>query len=207
MEFTRQAVPFDHVRRFVAAKSAVAVDGRGSGGKTSFSARLAAAIPGACVVHTDDIAWRQAVLAWDDLLVEGILRPFRAGRAVSYRPPKWVEHDRPGAISVPAGCPLLIVEGVGSGRRSLAEHYDAVIWLESPVEVTEARNDVRVAAGETTPADYALWMAEEDPFVEEQRTWERADLVIAGHPTIQLDPQTEVAVARAGGPGSLTLSS
>jgi hypothetical protein len=195
MEFTWRPVKFDDVRRFAAARSTVAVDGRGSGGKTSFAGRLAAAVPGACVVHTDDIAWRQAVLDWDELLAEGVLRPFRAGQPVSYRPPKWVEHDRPGAIEVPGGCPLLIVEGVGSGRRSLAPYYDAVIWVESPVELTEARNEVRVAAGETTPENYALWMAEENPFVEEQRTWERADLVIAGHPAIPLDPETEVAAA------------
>jgi hypothetical protein len=38
----------------------LAVDGRGSSGKTSLSRRLAGAVPGAAVVHTDDIAWWHA---------------------------------------------------------------------------------------------------------------------------------------------------
>jgi uridine kinase len=194
MEFAWQAVPFESVRQFAAAQSLVAVDGRGSGGKTSLSARLAATIPGTVVVHTDDIAWNHAVLAWDQLLVEGILKPVRAGRAVSYRPPQWDLRERAGSIDVPADCPLLIVEGVGSGRRSLADHYDAVIWVESPLSLTEERNGSRVAAGETTPENYELWMAEENPFVDEQRTWERADLVVAGYPVVDFDPETEIVV-------------
>jgi hypothetical protein len=203
MEFAWQAVPFESVRQFAAVQSLVAVDGRGSGGKTSLSARLAATIPGTVVVHTDDIAWNHAVLAWDDLLVEGILKPVRAGRAVSYRPPQWDLRERAGSIDVPADCPLLIVEGVGSGRRSLADHYDAVIWVESPAALTEERNGARVAAGETTPENYELWMAEENPFVEEQRTWERADLVVAGYPVVHADQITEVVISR---PGGLSLS-
>ena len=180
MEFTWQAVPFDDVRRFVAAKSAVAVDGRGSGGKTSFSARLAAAIPGACVVHTDDIAWRQAVLAWDDLLVEGILRPFRAGRAVSYRPPKWDERGRPGAVEVPAGTRLVIVEGGGAGRREVAGWLDGIVWVGTDPAVSARRDAARIAAGETDTATFEAWMAEEVPFVADQRTWERAFAVVDG---------------------------
>jgi len=35
--------------------------------------RLAAAVPGARVVHTDDIAWHHAVLDWADLLADGVL--------------------------------------------------------------------------------------------------------------------------------------
>ena len=29
---------------------------------------------------------------------------------MSYRPPQWDERQRPGAIEVPAGCPLLIID-------------------------------------------------------------------------------------------------
>jgi hypothetical protein len=49
----------------------VAVDGRGFSGKTSRSGRIADAVAGAAVVHTDDIAWRHAAFDWADLLAEG----------------------------------------------------------------------------------------------------------------------------------------
>ena len=160
--------------------SIVAVDGRSSSGKTTLAARIAAAVPDSCVVHTDDIAWHQAVLDWDGLLAAGVLRPFRSGREISYRPPQWEPHGRSGSIDVPASCALLLVEGVGSGRRELSGLLDAVIWVETDDAVLRRRDAARVAAGEISPADHAAWMAEEHPFVAEQRTWERADLVVRG---------------------------
>ena len=53
----------------------LAVDGRGSSGKTSLSRRLAEAVPGSAVVHTDDIAWWHAAA-----------RPRAADRAGRGRP-------------------------------------------------------------------------------------------------------------------------
>ena len=191
-----RVVPFAAIRGRLAALSIVAVDGRSSGGKTSFAGRLTAAVPGAVVVHTDDIAWRQAVLDWADLLADGILKPRRAGEDVAFRPPKWAEYDRPGAITVPAGAPLLIIEGVGCARRSLAGRYDAVVWLQSDQRLIDERTRVRVAAGETTPENNALWLAEELPFHAEERIWERADLRVAGSSVLDFDPLTEIVVAR-----------
>ena len=173
----------------------LAVDGPGSGGKSTFAARLAGIWAGATVVHTDDLAWRHAVLDWTALLTEGVLEPVRAGRAVSYRPPQWDAAGRPGAIEVPAESTLVIVEGVGAGRRDLAALVDAVVWVESPQEDIDRRNAERVAAGETTAADFAAWMAEENPFVEAERTWERAAFVVAGWPALPHDPGAQFVIA------------
>ena len=172
----------------------LAVDGRSASGKTTFAARLTELWPGATVVHTDDIAWRQAVLDWTALLREGVLEPVRAGQAVVYRPPQWEAAGRPGAIEVPAGTTLLIVEGVGSGRRELAPLLDAVVWMEADRDDIDRRDDERIAAGETTPDDRAAWMAEEDPFVAAEQTWERADFVLAGWAARPHDPDTEFVI-------------
>ena len=171
------------VRSLPRRPSIVAVDGRSSSGKTTVAAGIAAAVAGSCVVHTDDIAWRHAVLDWDGLLADGVLRPVRSGRAVSYRPPAWGVHGRAGSIDVPAPCALLLVEGVGSGRRELSALLDAVIWVETNPAALDRRNAARVAAGEISPDDHAAWMAEEDPFVAGQRTGERADLIVRGDDT------------------------
>ena len=89
----------------------IAVDGRSSGGKTTLAARMQGAVPGSVAVHTDDIAWWHSQFGWADLLIDGVLRPAHRGAAVSFRPPAWAARDREGAIEVPAGCPLLLVEG------------------------------------------------------------------------------------------------
>jgi len=173
----------------------LAVDGRSSSGKSTFAARLAGMWAGATLVHTDDIAWRQAVLDWAALLTEGVLAPVRAGRSVSYRPPQWDAGGRAGAIEVAADSTLVIVDGVGAGRRELTPVLDAVVWVESPTDDVDRRNAERVAAGETTPGDFAAWMAEERPFVETERTWERAAFIVAGWPALPHDPGTEFVIS------------
>lgn len=173
----------------------LAVDGRGSSGKTSLSRQLAEAVPGAAVVHTDDIAWWHAAFDWAGLLAGGVLEPVRAGLAVAYRPPAWDARHRPGAVTVPAGLTLLVVEGVGSSRRALAHLLDASVWVQSDQDEIDRRNAVRVQAGEISPTGFDSWMAEELPFLAADRPWERAGLVVAGTPPLAHDPRTELVVA------------
>jgi hypothetical protein len=183
----------------------VAIDGRSNNGKTSLAARIGEAVPGSAVIHTDDIAWVHSRFGWDDLLIDGILVPVHRGESVSYRPPQWAEHAREGSIDVPAGCPLLIIEGDGAGRRKVTHLIDALIWVQSDGREAERRrlardrNPSAIDAAnfplDGLPLDHEGWMAEEIPFNAAQRTWERADIIVCGTPRIPCDPATEVVVA------------
>lgn len=173
----------------------VAIDGRSSSGKTTLARRLEDAIPGAATVHTDDVAWWHSPFGWSDLMADGVLEPLRRGEAVAFRPPAWDERRRQGAIEVPAGAPVVIVEGVGAGRRETGHLVDAVVWVQSDRDVRERRDAVRVAAGEIEPDAYERWMREELAFVAEQRAWERAFAVVAGTPALEHDPASQVVVA------------
>jgi hypothetical protein len=175
----------------------LAVDGRSSSGKTTLAARLQDAVAGSAVVHTDDIAWWHSRFGWADLLIGGILAPAHAGRPVFYRPLRWDERQRPGAIEVPANCPLLIIEGVGAARRESANLTDTAIWVQADAPETERRNLIRVGqpGGSPTVQHVRDWMAEEIPFLAGQRPWERADLIACGTPQIPFDPATELVVA------------
>jgi hypothetical protein len=183
----------------------LAVDGRSNNGKTTAAARIRDLVPGAVVIHTDDIAWEHSRFGWADLLIDGILVPVRRGRAVRYRPPRWDEHGREGSIEVPAGCPLLIIEGDGAGRREVAHLVDTLIWVQADEREAARRSAARTAdpppgdlvnkAVTGTPFDEEGWMAEEIPFNAAQRTWERADIIICGTPQIPHDPSTEIVIA------------
>jgi RimJ/RimL family protein N-acetyltransferase len=175
----------------------LAVDGRSSSGKTTLAAQLAQAVPGSAVVHTDDIAWFHSRFGWADLLVNDVLTPARAGRPVAFRPPAWEERHRPGSIEVPAGVPLLIIEGVGAARRECWRLTDVAIWIQADERETERRNLARVGqpGGSATVQDHRDWMAEEVPFVAGERPWERADLIVCGTPDIPFAPATELLVA------------
>lgn len=175
----------------------LAVDGRSSSGKTTLARRLREVVAGAAVVHTDDIAWWHSRFGWASLLTDGILLPAHAGQPVRYRPPQWDQRQRPGAIEVPAGCPLLIIEGVGAARRENAHLLDAAIWVQSDQREAERRSLARVGqpGGPPTVQHYRDWMTEEMPFIAGQRPWERAELIVCGTPQISFDPATELVIA------------
>ena len=100
-------------------------------------------VPGSAIVHTDDVAWHHSFFDWSDLLVEGILKPLRYGRAVSCRPPGWDKRGRPGAIQVAAGLDLVIVEGVGASRTEVMPWIDRALWVQSDLEEAERRGIAR----------------------------------------------------------------
>jgi hypothetical protein len=168
----------------------VAIDGRSAAGKSTLAAQLHAAVSASAVVHTDDLAWHQSFFGWADLLAHGVLEPVRRGRPVRYRPPAWDERGRTGAIEVPVGLEMVLIEGVGAGQRALAHLLDAVVWVQSDFAEAERRGIARdLAQGvngdtEATTRFWHEWMAAELAFVEEQRQWERACVVVAGTPTL-----------------------
>jgi len=141
----------------------LAIDGRSSNGKSTLAERIAAVMSGSSVVHTDDVAWWQSRFGWNDLLISGVIEPLRHEEAVDYRPPAWDARDRPDSIASPAEAALVVIEGVDSGRSSLAQRVDAVIWVQADLDVTERRTRERVEAGEIDQAGYHGWMSEEKP--------------------------------------------
>jgi hypothetical protein len=175
----------------------LAVDGRSSSGKTTLAARLHDAVAGSAVVHTDDIAWRHSRFGWADVLINGVLMPFHRGEPVTFRPPRWAQHGRQGCIEVPAGCPVLIIEGVGAGRSEVSHLIDVLVWVQADQQEAEQRSLARVGqpGGPQTAGHYREWMAEEEPFLAGQRPWERADMLVAGTPRIPFDPASELVVA------------
>ena len=155
----------------------LAVDGRSGSGKSTLVARLAATVPGTAVVHTDDVAWHHDFFDWADLLLDAVLVPWQAGRDVAYRPPPWDARGRAGAITVPAAAPLLVVEGVGAGRRTFAPHLDALIWVQTD-RALATRRGLERDGGDV--AFWDEWEARERPFLAADRPWARADLVVSG---------------------------
>ena len=69
-------------------------------------------------------------------------------------PARWDQRGRPGAVTVPAGCPLVVVEGVGIGRRDLAAFFDALVWVQADRAVAWARGLARDGGD---PAQEAFW--------------------------------------------------
>lgn len=178
----------------------VAVDGRSASGKSTLAERLARSANRSAIVHTDDVAWNEPLFSWGHLLRDHVLDPLRRGESVTFSPPAWSRHSRDGAIDVPGGLDLVVVEGVGAGQRDLTDFVDATVWVQSDSVAAETRGIARdIAQGvngnpEQTVAFWHEWMEAELGFLAGQRPWERACVVIAGTPTIPLD-NDQVAIA------------
>ncbi|CAN5894537.1 hypothetical protein BH24DEI2_BH24DEI2_10790 [soil metagenome] len=173
----------------------VVIDGRSANGKSTLAALIHRAVPGSALVHTDDVAWHHSFFGWTALLVENVLEPARAGQAVNYRPPAWVERNREGAIEVPSKCSLLILEGVGAARRELMYLVDVVIWVQADIRRAKTRGLIRDGDKAEATAFWGSWMAAELPFLADQRPWERADFVVSGMPQLEHDPTSQIVIA------------
>ena len=178
----------------------VAVDGRGGGGKTTLADRLLRVLPGAAVVHSDDVAWHHSRFGWDDLMVAGVLEPLHAGRGVHFQPPAWPGRGRDGHIDVAAEAQTVLIEGVGVSRRTLAPLLDVAVWVQSDYGEARRRGlhrDMLTPGRDELSAlqEWYEWEAEEVPFLLDDRPWERADFIVGTASALPHDARTEVAIA------------
>lgn len=163
----------------------IAVDGRGGSGKTTLTTALAAAVPGAQAFHLDDLIWNEPLYDWDQLYVDTLTQLRRAG-SLDLVPDKWREHGREGSIRIPAGSPLVLVEGTGAGLAAVRSLIDAHVWVQTGDEVAERRGIKRdIAEGVNGDAEESVrfwhwWMAGERLFFAKDRPWRRADVIVSG---------------------------
>lgn len=172
----------------------LAVDGRSAGGKSTFARRLVDAMPGAGLVHSDDIAWHESVVDWDHLFVDGVVGPLRRGEPVALVPPAWQERGREGAIRLPVGTDPVVLEGVGSSRLSMRPHVTLSVWVQTPPAVRQEREAARILAGEVTVELQRSWAVEEDAHLRRDRPWDRARWIVSGAPQAEPDAAHELWV-------------
>ncbi|WP_219467312.1 uridine kinase family protein [Nonomuraea rhizosphaerae] len=153
----------------------VAVDGPAGSGKTTYADALAAAL-GCQVVHSDDfpVPWDGGPGGWFEALDAQVLRPLRRGRPGAFRRYDWVRDAYADLVTV-APAPVLVVEGVGTARRSAAHLLACVIWVEAAEDVRLRR--VVERDGPELESRWRAWFAAEREWFAADGTKERADVV------------------------------
>ncbi|MFJ9580236.1 uridine kinase [Streptomyces sp. NPDC101191] len=116
----------------------VAVDGHAGSGKSTLAARLAVALGDAPVLHVDDLATHEELFAWAGRMLAEVIGPLSRGETASYHPYDW-QLRAFGAPRPLEPAPVVLVEGVGAGRRELRPFLAGLLWMERGPEDSWAR--------------------------------------------------------------------
>ncbi|MPY60138.1 uridine kinase family protein [Streptomyces spongiae] len=172
----------------------VALDGPGDSGKPTLAAGLAES-RGAVVVHGDDFyrpmdteerarldpaQGYHRYFDWQRLRAE-VLAPLAAGRDAAYRRYDWGTGSlAPDEIHTVSRSGIVVVEGVYTARPELADHYDLVVYVDTPRE--ESLRRLRARDHDRGPIDWvSRWRLAEEHYLAATRPEERAHLVVPGH--------------------------
>jgi hypothetical protein len=179
------------------ATTLIAVDGPSGSGKSRLAARLAVDL-GATVVSTDDFATWDDPVSWWPRLVDGVLTPIADGRAGRYQKTEWTDgRPHPGPYVRTAVPPVLVLEGVSAGRRSVANLLSALIWCDVPDAATRLARAV-ARDGEQARKHLVAWQYFESGWFAVDGTRARADHVVAGSDTEVLPPGTRRVSTQPG---------
>ena len=155
----------------------VCVDGPAGSGKTTLADAIAAARPGARVVHMDDL-----YPGWDGLphvgaQLDSLLGPLSEDAPGRYRRWDWHAGRFAETVTVPPA-DLLVLEGVGAGSRSHARLVTVLAWVSAPPSLRLRRGLER--DGPALAPEWERWMGAEAEHFAREGTEARADLLVDG---------------------------
>jgi uridine kinase len=153
----------------------IGVDGHAGSGKTTFAGRLAAALGDAPVLHLDDIATHEQLFAWTERLLRQVVEPLSRSETARYAPYDWTAHAFGPVRELPPA-PVILLEGVGAGRRALRPYLARLLWMELAYD--EAWTRGRRRDGEEQSAFWAGWVAAERRHFVEDPSRPFADLLV-----------------------------
>jgi uridine kinase len=172
----------------------VAVDGHAGSGKTTFAARLAEELGGAPVLHLDDLATHDSFFGWTGRLTEQVLAPLAQGRTAHCPAYDWIRRtftaDPVASVDVPPE-PVVLVEGVGAGRRAVRPYLACLLWMDVPAE--EAWRRGRRRDGPELAEFWTEWTRAEVAHFAEDASYSYTNLVVR-----QRDDGFEVREGPAG---------
>ncbi|MBH0779993.1 uridine kinase family protein [Nocardia bovistercoris] len=155
----------------------VAIDGHAGSGKTGFAECLAAELGSAPILHLDDIATDDGFFDWFDRLHTGVLVPFAAGVAATHDVYDWTAHGCIGRRAIPAA-PVVLIEGVGAGRRAVRLYTVARVWMDTDPEESWRRG--RLRDGPAQAEFWDRWIPSELRHFAADPSREHADTLVRG---------------------------
>jgi len=153
----------------------VAVDGPSGSGKSELADRLARRLE-ALVLRVDELVpgWH-GLAALPPMITRDVLAPLAAGEIARVRRWDWVD-DRPGELLDVLPVPYLVLDGCGSGSRSIRPYLSLLVWVDAPEDVRYARAMAR--DGDVFEPWWDVWAAQERRLFAAEQTALAADVRI-----------------------------
>jgi hypothetical protein len=159
------------------------------------------------VLHLDDIATHEELFAWTGRLLREVVEPLGRGESARYRPYDW--HARafgPARVLPPE--PVILVEGVGAGRRALRPRLARLLWME--VAHGDAWTRGRQRDGSAQSEFWEGWVRAERQHFTEDPSRPFADLLVRQYPEgfevlpgPAATPATDRSITQRDGPASV----
>ncbi|MCP3764973.1 uridine kinase [Domibacillus sp. A3M-37] len=169
----------------------IGIDGASASGKSTIADKLRKLDNRVVIVHMDDFyrpseeqkAINPEVIGGNfdwKRVCEQVLTPLSHNKFGRYQRYDWDTDQMAEWHDVPTGG-ILIIEGCYSIRKELLPLYDVRIWIDSPKQTSLERIVQREQVG---TGNRYLWenvyRPDEEKYIEVQRSWEHADLIIDG---------------------------
>ncbi|AWE07792.1 uridine kinase [Lysinibacillus sp. 2017] len=169
----------------------IGIDGCGGSGKSTFADKIKENFSDVTIVHMDDFYLPSSLIMnleptkkpigadfdWIRLLNQ-VLEPLTQDSVGCYQRYDWETDSLAKWHTVPIGG-IVIIEGVYTIRKELADKYDLKIWVNSPRNIRLSRGLERDGE-EAREMWESNWMVSEDMYVAEHKPFERADLIVSG---------------------------
>jgi uridine kinase len=153
----------------------VCIDGPAGSGKTTLAEALVEAVPGARVVHCDELLEGWPGLPGLAATIEALLAPLAAGEAGQWRRWDWIADGWAEVHTVEPGG-LLVLEGVGSWSPRIAALVGVLTWVEAGAAERLARGLAR--DGEGMRRRWEQWRRDEDALFARFGTRAHADVLV-----------------------------
>ena len=155
----------------------IGIDGGGGAGKSTLAQAVKDNSPNITIVQMDDFYFKDRFDC--QRLKKQVLEPLSRNQTAEYQRYDWRRKTLAEWRKVEAGG-MLIVEGVYSTGKELADFYDYKVWVDCPREIRLKRGLER--DGEKAREIWEKqWMPAEDFYIVNDSPRERADLIINGY--------------------------